>query len=81
MVIFNLRYFFLVKIIVNSSHVHIIKPFIHSKRKKFSMLSSHYPIESTSDSSDEELDPNLGEYGDILEAFHIESDEEFDGFE
>jgi hypothetical protein len=55
---------------------------LHDYDSHSSSLSNEFDIDSDfSDSSDEELDPNLVEYGDILEAFHIESDEEFDGFE
>jgi transposase-like protein len=55
---------------------------LHDYDSHSSSLSNEFDIDNdSSDSSDEELDPNLAEYGDILEAFHIESDEEFDGFE
>ncbi len=31
--------------------------------------------------SDEEFDPSLTQFSEILEAFHTESDEDFDGFD
>ncbi len=55
---------------------------LHDYDNHSSSLSNEFDTDSdSSDSSDEELGLNLPEYSHILEAFHMEPDEEFDGFE